>query len=226
MQVYILLLMRKLLLFFVLSIFLLAVYALPTAIAKFVGSHTFETGANGVGGLKCQICHDYIVQEFQATTETNRVLQIHNSSASNWSYTQGWLNITPNTNQTQGVCMLCHRNQLSATPSHTKVTIRVCTDLDCHGNNATTNNTAYPVEGLMGPRLGGSDESDPTNAHMRVFNSLSGNFSFYYNETGTNYTEGVFLCLGCHTFMDFELSVNGSESYNHSDFSSSKRRYL
>jgi hypothetical protein len=115
--------------------------------------------------------------------------------------------------------------QISSLQSHTKTTVRACTDLDCHGNNATTNNTAYP-EGSFGPKLGGSDSLNPTNVHMRIFNQISALDSGYINETGSDYKKGFFFCIGCHTQTQFELSQNGTEAFNHSIFNATKRRYL
>ncbi len=153
------------------------------------------------------------------------MLNAHSAAAGNQSYTQGWLNLSIDNSTSYGVCQVCHLNQLSATTSHTKVTVRACTDLDCHGNNATSNNTAY-FEGLMGPFLGGTNDSEPTNVHMRVFNQVSGFSSAHFNETGSDYTRGFYFCIGCHTQTEFEITKTGVEEWNHSEFGFAKRRYL
>ncbi|RMF90082.1 MAG: hypothetical protein D6733_04825 [Methanobacteriota archaeon] len=204
----------------------LSIYILPSAVAKFAGSHTWEFNAtSGSKGVNCVECHDYIRGELNATPATRTVYAAHRSAAGNASYTQGWLNLTIDNTTPYGVCQLCHLNQLPITSSHTKVTIRACTDLDCHGNNATTNNTAYPA-GAMGPKLGGSDPTNPTNVHMRIFNQISGMDSGYLNETGSDYKKGFFFCIGCHTKAQFEIKRSGAESWNHSDPGFAKRRYL
>lgn len=210
----------------IVAVVIMGVYVIPSAVAKYAGSHTWEYNqAEGAHGLDCEKCHDYIYDELNATTYTRQVLDAHRSAAGNTSYTTGWLNLTLDNSTQYGVCQLCHLNQLSSTVSHTKVTVRACIDLDCHGNNATTNNTAYP-EGGFGPLLGGSDPSSPTNVHMRVFNQLSGMPGDRSNETGSDYTKGFYFCIGCHTQANFEISRTGSESWNHSDAGFTKRRYL
>jgi len=202
------------------------IYTLPTAIARFVGTHTWEINqTNGSRSINCVRCHSYILDELNTNTLTNETHQKHKNAAGNSSYTQGWLNLTIYNSSDFSVCQLCHLNQLSATPSHTKVTIRTCVDLDCHGSNATTNNTAYAA-GLMGPKLGGSNESAPTNVHMRAFNQMSALNSSYLNETGDNYKQGFYFCLGCHTYIEFGINYNGTESYAHDNSSDSRRRYL
>jgi len=208
------------------AIVILGVYVIPTALARFSGSHTWELNATaGVSSINCVRCHEYIKDELNATSWTREVYLAHQAAAGNTSYTHGWLNLTIDNTTPFGVCQLCHLNQLSATSSHTKVTVRACTDLDCHGNNATTNNTAYKA-GSMGPKLGGSDPSNPTNVHMRVFNQISAMGSGYLNETGVDYRKGFFFCLGCHTFVKFEITRTGREGWNHSDFNFPRRRYL
>lgn len=205
---------------------ILGIYIIPTAVAKYAGSHTWEFNTTtGSAGINCVKCHEYIRSELNASANTRTVFQAHTDAAGNLSYTQGWLNLTVDNTTTYGVCQLCHLNQLSLTQSHTKVTVRACTDLDCHGDNATTNNTAYPA-GQMGPKLGGNDSTNPTNVHMRIFNQISGMDSGYLNETGSDYKKGFYFCIGCHTRAQFEITRTGSEEWNHSDFNFAKRRYL
>lgn len=203
------------------------IYSLPTGIAKFAGTHTWEFNqTNGSRTINCVKCHIYILNELTTSYLTNSTYQLHRNAAGNSSYTQNWLNLTIDNSSEFGACQLCHLNQMSATPSHTKVTIRACIDLDCHGNNATTNNTAYSA-GLMGPKLGGSNESSPTNVHMRAFNQMSGmSTGIYLNETGNDYSKGFYFCIGCHTLVEFGMSYNGTESNAHDNFSAPRRRYL
>jgi hypothetical protein len=205
---------------------ILGVYAIPNAVAKYADSHTWEINATtGSASINCVGCHGYIRAELNASANTRTVFQAHADAAGNLSYTQDWLNLTIANTTAYGVCQLCHLNQLSATQSHTKVTVRACTDLDCHGSNATTNNTAYSA-GEMGPKLGGSNNSNPTNVHMRIFNQISGFDGDYLNETGSDYKRGFFFCIGCHTRAQFEIVRSGTEGWNHSDFNFAKRRYL
>jgi hypothetical protein len=206
-------------------VLVLGIYVIPNAVARIGVSHAWQFNSSGVDALLCGTCHSYIFDEANASFRTQEVMQAHRNAAGNTSYTLGWLNITVDNTTTTGFCLFCHRNQLSATSSHTKTTIRACTDLDCHGNNATTNNTAYP-EGTMGPKLGGNDIQDPTNAHMRVFNTLSKDSTTYINETGASYTTGFYFCLGCHTGVGVTINYSGTEAWNHTNFESGKKRYL
>ncbi len=205
---------------------ILALYMIPSAVARYAGSHTWELNETaGVEGVNCVKCHDYVRSELNQSSLTRPVFEAHRNAAGNQSYTSGWLNLTIDNTTAYGACFLCHLNQLSATASHTKVTLRVCTDLDCHGTNATTNNTAYDA-GSMGPRLGGPDELNPTNVHMRMFNQMYNVSSGYLNETGSDYKQGFYLCLGCHTQANIEIVREGSEEYDHTDPDAAQRRYL
>jgi len=204
------------------------IYSLPLGIAKFAGTHTWEFNqTNGSRTINCVKCHRYILSEFTADYLTNRTYQVHKNAAGNSSYTGAWLNLTVDNTTEFGICQFCHLNQMSATASHTKITIRACVDLDCHGSNATSNNTAYPAAGFMGPKLGGSSESSPTNVHMRAFNQMSSmDTGVYLNETGSDYKKGFYFCIGCHTHVDFGITYNGTESYAHNNFSAERKRYL
>ncbi|MFV2041114.1 MAG: hypothetical protein ACC644_03885 [Candidatus Hydrothermarchaeales archaeon] len=211
--------------FFLLALGIMGVYIIPSAVARYSGSHTWDVNESaGVTGVNCIDCHLYIQSELNATVRTQQVMNAHLAAAGNVSYTSGWLNLTIDNSTSYGVCQMCHLNQLSAS-SHTKTTVRACTDLDCHGDNASTNNTAYP-EGSFGPKLGGSNTSNPTNVHMRIFNQASNLAGGHYNETGSDYGKGFYFCIGCHTQAEFEITKIGTESYNHSDFNAAKRRYL
>jgi hypothetical protein len=211
---------------FLIGLGILGIYVIPSAVARYSGSHTWDVNeTGGVSDINCVKCHQYIRNEMNTTVSTETVMNAHAAAAGNASYTEGWLNLTIDNSTTYGVCHLCHLNQLSSTSSHSKVTIRACVDLDCHGDNATTNNTAYQ-EGTFGPQLGGSDPTDPTNVHMRVFNQVSGFSGDHQNETGSDYKKGFFLCIGCHTQAEFEVTKTGTEGWNHSDVNAAKRRYL
>jgi len=91
--------------------------------------------------------------------------------------------------------------------------------LDCHGNNQSTNNTAYLAAGRVGPQLG------EENVHQAWFNAMSGSISDIKNETGANYTKAYWACLGCHTYVGVNMNVTKAQ-FNHSNASASKRRYL
>ncbi len=195
----------------------MAIYVFPQVLATLAGSHTMEFNATGTGSLECVKCHSYIFAELNATDDSRSVLQVHRNAAGNESYTRGWIaqNITNTTDS--GVCLLCHLGQVQN--SHTKVFVRTCIDLDCHGTNESTNNTAYRV-GSIGPDLGSK-----TNVHERWFDSMSGYDSAYQNETGINYTKGYWACLGCHTYVRVNINAT-EEKYSHDNANAKQRRYL
>ncbi len=206
----------------ILVIFLVVavIYILPSVTARFSGSHTMEFNeSTRTAGLQCMNCHTYIFDELNATENSRNTLQKHMNAAGNTSYTSGWLtaNIT-NTTQS-GVCLLCHLAQVDMPGSHTKTMIRACTDTDCHGNNQSTNNTAYRAAGRVGPQLGAE------NVHQPWFNAMSSSVSRIQNETGSNYTKGYWACLGCHTSVRVNINVT-EVPFSHTNASASKRRYL
>lgn len=203
----------------IILLIVVAVYVLPFIIATLAGSHTMEFNVTGAGSLECAKCHKNILAELNSTGNSRSVLQAHRNAAGNTSYTTGWL--TPNiTNTTDsGVCLLCHLAQVQVQGSHTQVLVRACTDLDCHGTNESTNNTAYDVGDV------GLDLGNKTNLHERWFDAMSGYYSTYQNETGANYTKGYWACLGCHTHV--EVNINATEeAYPHDNASAEQRRYL
>jgi hypothetical protein len=196
-------------------------FIMPEITARFAGSHTMELGADRAESLQCVKCHEYILDELNATVESRVVYAKHRAAAGNESYTLGWLNLNITNSSDFGVCQMCHLSQIAQNTTHTKAVVRACTDLDCHGSNAATNNTAYAT-GNMGPLLG------EKNVHSRVFDSLSSIDSTYYNETGDAYSKGLFFCITCHTEVDAQLTYPGDtiESFLHNNSDVTRRRYL
>ncbi len=212
-----------------LALLVIGVYVLPSIVATFAGSHTTEFNASVyVKGLQCPDCHEYIWDELSLTDESRNVLQAHRNAAGNGSkvgnYTTNWLSMDLDNTTNSSLCYFCHIVQINTstgeplTPTHTQILVRVCTDLDCHGNNESTDNTAYDA-GDIGPDLGNK------NAHERWFDGMSKYGSTYKNETGANYTKGYWACLGCHTYV--EMNINATEdAYLHDDAGAEQRRYL
>lgn len=64
---------------------LAAVYALPSILAVFSGSHTL-THSNSTS-LNCFSCHDYVGEEINATGESRTVFDEHKTLATNTNYT-------------------------------------------------------------------------------------------------------------------------------------------
>lgn len=202
----------------VVALIIIGIYLLPTLAATFAGSHTMEVNqTTGVEALRCTECHAYAFDELNSTI-AQQVLQKHKNAAGNTTYTQSWLQRNLNNQTTEGVCYLCHSViKAYENESHTGVVVRVCTDINCHGNNETTNNTMYDV-GNVGPILGGK------NAHEEWFDGMSNYTTRHQNETLYNYTKGFFTCLGCHTEVEVEKYVI-KETYNHS-IDQEKNRYI
>lgn len=204
----------------VILIMVTSIYVLPLVVAKFTGSHTAEVNATeGVDALDCVACHGNILSELNATTESQRVYQVHSDAAGNTSYTSAFLNENITNSSDSKVCMLCHLAQSRMEGSHTQLVIRVCTDQDCHGNNETTNNTGYPLAGNISAKLGSQK-----NAHERWFDAMSNINSTRRNETGAYYSNDFLTCVGCHTGTS--VNINATEAlYPHGDVDDPQRRY-
>jgi len=205
----------------ILCVLIAGVYVLPGVIATFAGSHTIERNESGrAASLECVECHAYISEELNNTAASRSILQKHRNAAGNESYTKGWLNLTIDNTTEYGVCQLCHLAQEPIIGGHTQTIVRVCTDQDCHGNNATTNNTAYPAAGIVGSHLG-----NVTNVHGNWFKAMSGMYSNYTNETGANYTLDYWACLACHTSVEVDRNISEG-SFAHNDENAARDRYL
>jgi hypothetical protein len=205
------------------GIVVVLIYALPQIAANFSGTHTTEINVStGASGFDCVACHSDILSQLKSTTESRRVFQKHSDAAGNTSYVSDFLtsNITNTTDSR--VCLLCHLAQIPITDSHTQLVVRVCTDLDCHGNNATTNNTGYPAAGNISAKMG-----SVTNAHERWLDAMSGINSTRQNETGAPYPHDFYTCLGCHTGVGVNINAT-EELYPHSaaNFNDPQRRYF
>jgi hypothetical protein len=112
------------------------------------------------------------------------------------------------------VCQLCHiaeANSQAVNGAHTKLTIRVCTDEDCHGNSTTrgVQLPTYAHAGYVGLNLSSSND-----AHSGWFNALEQRPSRYDNEDGGKYSQGFYACLGCHTHMGVGFNITRPNSYS------------
>lgn len=197
-------------------------YMTPQITARFTGSHTMQfNNTSKVQSIKCTGCHEYILNELSASPASVETYAKHRAAAGNSTYTEGWLNLTIDNSTDYGICQMCHTSQIADIDSHTKTLVRACIDLDCHGNNGTTNNN-FTTMGNMGPLLGAK------NVHERVFDTLSGRITPYLNETGTNYSQAFLFCIACHTEVQASLDYSnvGSEYFLHDDSSTTQRRYL
>lgn len=82
------------------SLFLVAIaaagiFALPSVMATFAGSHTMENPPTNELSLDCTKCHQYIVTELNATTRSSDVLSTHKDAALTVQYTSYMKNGEP-----------------------------------------------------------------------------------------------------------------------------------
>jgi len=202
---------------------IIGLYVLPSVTARFAGSHTMEYSAtNGYMDLKCSQCHQYILQEMQATNSSIDVYIAHLNATDNANYANAGAGYELNFpvrpplfgGVKRNVCQLCHAAEADATTvsgSHTKLVIRVCTDEDCHGNSTTRGAELpeYAAAGYVGLNL--STSSDP---HSGWFKGLEARQSpRYKNEDGGYYSQGFYACLGCHTHLGMTLNITRPNSY-------------
>lgn len=195
------------------------IYVMPSVIASFQGTHTWEVNATAGGmGLRCNECHSYILSEMTAGDGSD-VFQAHRNAAGNEAYTKGLLNLEIDNTTDYGTCQLCHLAKMRINESHTQVVVRVCTDPNCHGSKEGTNNTLY-YTGVVGPQLGNT-----SNVHGSWFSGMYSYYSSYRNETGAAYTKGYWACLGCHTHVDTDVKITEG-TFAHNDASAARKRYL
>ncbi len=207
---------------FLLSILIImGIYLLPSAMAKYVGSHTWEVNfTTGAAGLECTKCHQLIFDELNSTTASRNVLTTHRDAAGNATYTSILLNSSVSNTTDSEFCLMCHLVKERVPTSHTQILVRPCIDTSCHGSNESTNNTIYFEAGRMGVILG------QTNVHENWFDQFSGFNSELLNESGVYYSKGYFTCIGCHTQVGVQINKTGTESFAHNNSSADKRRYL
>ncbi len=208
----------KILLLLLGGLAVMGIYVLPAVVATFAGSHTMERNETaGVGGLMCMDCHTYILAELEATGNSRNVLAAHRNAANNSNYVGADkdLNITDMANATETVaaaCHMCHmmeQDALNIDGSHTKITIRVCTDEDCHGSSTANGTSAYALEGTVGPRL-----SNATDAHSGWFDGMDTADSSYTNEDGGTYKAGFYACIACHTHGEMNMNISRPQAFN------------
>lgn len=204
------------------GIIVMGIYVLPSVTAKFAGSHTMEYNASGVSSMNCGNCHQYIQDELNATSAANSVISAHltalsDSNYANSSNASAPLQIDSISGATiSDVCMLCHEVQTTASGAHTKVTIRACTDVVCHGLNSSANiATPYPAKQNITEKL-----SSNADAHSVWYNAMtsaspykvedvdgkSGDLANQTAVSGSNYTISFYTCLGCHTHVGIDFS--------------------
>jgi len=217
------------------AILMLGLYVLPGVTARLAGSHTWE--ANLTGGpsvLQCGKCHVYIVNEFNATTTNlTNVVDAHMAYSATSQYVNssgGWINVSTPTGTLNDMCAMCHVVEAPGYQGHTKVTIRACTDGDCHGLTEAYNGSAYSQENktaYFGQKLNITEKLRlPVDAHSKFFNPMNTQESQYRAEgdgdtNGTllsngNYTQGFYTCMACHTHIGVQMDVYRPNTINFS----------
>ena len=204
------------------AVLVLGIYVLPSATAKFAGSHTWEFNAStGVTGLKCGKCHVYIVSEInnsnaKALAGNAITAHLNASNATEYIGKGKPLNFSgPGATWDatyDNVCWMCHvvEGGASVSGTHTRVTIRVCTDVDCHGNY---NNQSDDGGTVTSCDIWGEDHCNVTgrinntaDAHRNFYYPLTRYTSPYGNENGGQYDYGFVACLACHTHVGLDLN--------------------
>ncbi len=215
--------MRKVTLLTIASIMILGIYVLPGVTARIAGSHTWEVNrTGGPSALQCGKCHQYIQDETQQTAVSRNTTLTHQraSNTSNYVGPGKFIDIQTPTGALDTFCTMCHAVEGTSTYSgHTRVTIRACTDADCHGTNTVIGiNNQSQKEGNFSEltvnitaRL-----SNPADAHARWYNPLAGAASTYVAANASqpsgivssgNYTQGFYACIGCHTHVSVNMDV-------------------
>ncbi len=194
----------------------MGIYVLPSVVATFSGSHSMEyNDTTKKAGLACMNCHTYITDELNISTSSRSVLQAHRDAAGNTNYVGDGKNISVlnvDNSTITGACQMCHLMETGAVGiagSHTDITIRVCTDTDCHGNNATAGTSEYPVAGSVGTNL-----TADTDAHSGWFDAMENVNSSYIDEDGVYYKSGFYACMACHTHAEMNMNISRPKAFN------------
>jgi hypothetical protein len=170
-----------------LALLVLGIYVLPSVTARFAGSHTMEvnTTLGGPQKMKCGQCHQYIVDELNATNASDYVTGQHMAAA---------LVATP-----EDVCVFCHTSSTGIAGAHTQVTVKPCTEAtSCHGQNVS--DYKKNVTGRLG------DDSD---AHSAWYNAMT-----TATDPTNRWTDaGAYTCLGCHTHMGVSFNITRPDEY-------------
>lgn len=136
------------------------------------------------------------------------------------------------------LCHLCHNSSLFGIEGHV-ATVRVCDDDRCHGNRnhsylgdasdlfANPANVTYVVTAGYNLSRG--------NVHQSFYLNLSNQSSTYPagypfghasgNAYGIALSRGHWTCVGCHSDVGTDVTLNPHPVYNHSDANAPRRRY-
>lgn len=183
----------------------------------------------GVMHLKCAPCHQYIVDEMSASNKSygwpDGVYWKHYNALAdpNYVYYDGSTELDfPAAPPLFGgskmnVCQVCHimeQDALTLDNQHTGLTIRACTDDDCHGNSSHRGaqspllDSDMKAAGYVGKNL-----TNPSDLHSSWFDEMEQRQSTYKNEDGGYYSQGFYVCLGCHTHVGISFNITRPTEY-------------
>lgn len=218
--------MKKVTLLTIAAIIILGLYVLPGVTARFAGSHTWELNrTGGASALQCGKCHQYIVDEAHLSGVVGNVTWQHRRASNESRYINASSILikvpTPQGNE-YDFCNMCHVVESGISyAGHTKVTIRVCTDGDCHGDHTNASNQSYKL-GVYPTALNITQKikasQDP---HSKFYNGLATATSTYSEEgdsesaeasSGT-YNAGFYACIGCHTRVGVQINITRPNIY-------------
>ncbi len=230
--------MRRFTLLSIVATMILGIYVLPSVTARFAGSHTWELNTTEatnarVAQLNCGKCHVYIKNEF--TAGSFNVSTAHKAASNTSAYInntfEAFIQMPTPSGSDDDVCLMCHAVETGLSyEGHTRVTIRACTDGDCHGNHTEQVNQSAKVA-LFGQKLNIVDKlNSSADAHRNFYRPLSQQNSTYTMEDAgsstlvetadtndnSTYSAGFFACMGCHTHVGVQMTIGRPSIYNFS----------
>lgn len=219
------------------AIIILGLYGIPNAVAKYAGSHTWERNAtfsfkgaeanngwrvdgqcycheiSGAKTIDCLKCHDYILEEANATALSRYVLDKH---------TAPYNPFAPGAGESSPLyaCLMCHRPPYANVQGgHTGVTVVVCTY--CHGNSTTPgimkdhSTYAAAAPNLTRTSYIGTNLTLDADAHSNFFNPLENMTSeYFFNGTQEKFSAGFYACMACHTHVGLDINITRPDKFS------------
>lgn len=212
------------------------IYVLPSVIATFAGSHSMEVNTTGTLGdysdfytpgcgychegrnvlknfPRCTACHEYILNELNATANSRNVLAKHTPP-----YTP--FNEQGRESEVNYACVMCHHPpKINFAGTHTRVGVVACTY--CHGNSTDpgvfdTGNEGHPAKGRpnetawVGPKLASSYDG-----HSNWFKGMETTDSIYsFPGENRSFSAGFYACLACHTHLEMNMKLSRPQAFN------------
>ncbi len=200
--------------FFTLGLAAFGVYLFPTLLVYYPGHIEWSNNVSVRTDLICLNCHPRIEKEIEYPYAVGSVKWAHlNASTVSLYVGKGAIiNIskTPD-GSIDELCWMCHIQEDDWTwnRSTPHAVIRVCTDIDCHGDEKQE--TSGIIWGEHMTNITGRI-SQNKDSHSHFYNPLKGLLSNVMNEDGGNYSQGYIACLGCHTYKGFDMILERSHT--------------